>query len=238
MVGIFGTLIFMAIWSLGFLTKTDASTTQNLLRELHATYLAESIAAQVDAQVNTNPWNQRFWFVASLAAGSTGTPMATINKSSPFINLSGETLPPAEFDFTGVIKDLPDELRQYRLYLEVTVRGETYSFSWDKRHEQTLLSGLAHDNTEMDKVVEIPSPVSATDNLIDGIKTEEIKAPATDNSGAGQKVRVSGLRRDRRSHRARTLLPDPKGAPSDPQDQIKAVNDANSKLKDQKGKGQ
>lgn len=231
-IAIFGTIIFLAVWSLGFLTRTDASTTANLLRELQATYLAESIAAQVDVQANSHPWNERFW------VGPTST-TASLNRSSAFVNLSGETLPSGDWDFTGVVKDLPDRLRQYRLYLEVTVRGETYCFTWDKRHEQTLLTGLGEDATETDKTLDAPGPASATDTLLDGIKTQEVSAPATDNSGSGQQQRLGKLRKDRPSHRARALLPDSGGQPADPQDVISSVNGEAQKLpvKQDPGKG-
>lgn len=228
MVGIFGILISLAVFSLSFLTRTDASTTANLLRELHATYLAEGIAAQVEAQVNTRPWNQRFWRQPS------GPQQAALNRTSTVINLSAETLPASEFDFVGIVKDIPHELRQYRLYLEVTVRGETYSFSWDKRHEQSLLAGLSRDATEVDRVVETEGGDTANDKLLSGIKTEGANAEPTDRSPAAQKKRREELRKDRESHRARASLPDSGAPPSDPGDAVREVADLERGLR---GKG-
>ena len=234
MIGIFGTLIFLAVCSLAFLTRTDTSTTQNLLRELHATYLGESIAAQVEVQVNSRPWNERFWKLSWQVAGGTGVPMASLTRTSKVVDLSGDTLPQGDFDYVGVVKDLQTELRQYRLYLEVTVRGETYTFSWDKRHEQTLLTGLSRDATQVDKVIETDGGATTNDNLLEGIKVAGNKAPPTDQSTQTQTARRDDLRRDRKSHRARTTLPDSGAAPADPSDAIKQVQDAEKSLK---GKG-
>lgn len=231
MVGIFGILVSLAVFALSFLTKTDASTTVNLLRELHATYLAEGIAAQIEAQVNSRPWNQRFW------RQPTGPQQAALNRTSQVINLANESLPTDEYDFVGIIKDITGELRQYRLYLEVTVRGETYTFSWDKRHELSLLSGLSRDATEFDKVVETEGGDTANDALLTGIRTEGVNAEPTDRSPPTQRERRKGLRKDRKSHRARATLPDSGAAPSDPGETVRQVSDMERGMRGKGGGG-
>lgn len=62
---------------------------------------------------------------------------------------SKESTPPGDYDFVANVKDLAVDpispegtLREYRLYVEVTVKGETYAFSWDKRHEGSLLKQI------------------------------------------------------------------------------------------------
>src|SRR5207248_7747209 len=137
---------------LSYLTKTDVSTSANMLRENLATNLAEAVAAQMEAQVNAGPWSKRFWFQEWAASGSDDAPPKYMfDQTTPYANLSRDTLPADQYAFTGVIKDLPGSLRQYRLYLEVTVRDETYAFSWDKQWDQSLLTGMNRDATQVDK---------------------------------------------------------------------------------------
>ena len=54
-------VILAAVTSLSYLTSTDATTSGNLVRELKATALAESIAVMTEARANTGPWSRRFW---------------------------------------------------------------------------------------------------------------------------------------------------------------------------------
>lgn len=201
-----------AVFALGFLTKTDVTTSSNMLRENLATNLAESIAAQLEAQVNVCPWHERFWFQEAQARGDTDASHPyPFDRSTPYVNLANDTLPLADLDFAGVIKDLPGELRQYRLYLEVTVRGESYSYSWDKQWEQSLLAGMNRDSTQVDKPLDTgngTTTTATTDELIDGIKQRVEDAPPPDNSGTGQTSRLRRLRKDEPGFDSKTIDPD------------------------------
>jgi uncharacterized membrane protein YgcG len=208
-VAILAFVIFSAMFSLSYLTKTDVSTTGNLLREIQATSLAESIAAQIEAQVNSTPWKDRFWFRAAQGSGSDVT-QATFGRTSPFLNLSKDTLPVGDYDFVGIVKDLTSELRQYRIYLEVAVRDDIHAFSWDKRWEQSLLVGLNCDTTQQGKVLEgTVSQAAPTDLLIDAIKTEVYAAPPPDGSSQIQVDLLARLRQDEKSLKAIALIPPP-----------------------------
>ena len=212
-ISILGLLIMGAIFSLGYLTKTDVSTSSNMLRESLATNIAESVAAQIEAQVTIRPWGERFWLLEAQAAGAADgiPPFLAFDSSTPYVNLSKDTLPADQYDFTGVVKDLPGELRQYRLYLEVTVKGETYAFSWDKQWDQSLLTGMNRDSTQVDKPVDAGTgSTMPTDQLIDGIKKRVTDAPPPDNSGTSQTARLKALRSDEPGFASTTIAPDPK----------------------------
>jgi len=214
-IAILAILIFGAVFSLGFLTKTDVTTSSNMLRENLATNLAESIAAQIESQVNGVPWSQRFWLLEAQASGSTGDDgvpaVYAFDSSTPYVNLANDSLQPDQFDYSGVVKDLPGALRQYRLYLEVTIRDESYAFSWDKKWDQSLLMGMNRDSTQVDKPLDFGTGTTApTDQLIDGIRQRVDSAPPTDNSGASQTARIKRLRGDEPGFASTTIAPDPK----------------------------
>lgn len=208
-IAILGLLLCGAVFSLSFLTKTDITTSSNMLREQLATNIGESIAAQIEAQVNLRPWYERFWFLEAQTRGDPSPYPLQIVKASPYANLSRDQLPHSEIDYTGIIKDLPGELRQYRLYLEVTVKGEMYAFSWDKRWEQSLLQGMNRDSTQVDKPIEIADPTGgANDELIEGIKKRVDEAPPPDATrDARQAERLRRLRGDETNFDAATVDP-------------------------------
>lgn len=215
-------VIMTGVFSLSFLTKTDVSTTSILLRELQATYLAESVAVQVAARVNSMPWHYRFWYIDALAKGTivdgTGVSASmTFDENTGVANLSGDSLPPGEYTYMGVVKDLPSTLREYRLYLEVVVDGELYAFSWDKRYDMALLASLNHDTTMVDKIVDSLNPApDPADKLIEVIKTEAEEAPPPEAVNQNQITKLAGLREDEKSFKARALTPDPTNGPTVP----------------------
>lgn len=216
-------VIFAALFSLSYLTRTDIVSSSNLLREITATALAESIAAQVEARVNSHPWVDRFWLDAAQAAGTATTgdqpPSMTLDRSCPFIDLSRDSTPEADYEFTGVVKDLSLELREYRLYLEVTVKGETYSFSWDKRWEMALLTALNRDMTQVGKSLDEVSsaPQTATDTLLDGIKDAANTAPPPDQPAPTVAAKIKRLRHDEKGFKATAVPGDPAAEPVVPQ---------------------
>lgn len=223
LVVVFIALTIMAfLFSVSFMTRSDVSSSTQMLRELHATHMGESVAAQVEALTNNRPWTQRFWLLESLTAGN---PLGlgveakhTFGKSSRYVHLGGDTLPDSEYDFTAVVKDLPDRLREYRLLVEVTVRGQSYVFSWDKRWDQSLLAGMNHDGTMMDKPLEdLDGAASgAADLMIDTIKNEADTAPPPEGATADQIDRLARMRRDEPSFVAIAIVPDPAGTPLGP----------------------
>lgn len=217
LVVILAMIAMLALFSVGFMSKTDIASTGHFLRELLATHLCESVAAQIEAQVNSAPWFERFWLVEAQAAfGPAAKPMLSFDKTLAYIDLSADTLPAKEYELKGVVKDLPGELRQYRIYLECTVRGETYAFSWDKRWEQTLMTGLNRDSTELDKPIDAAATGGRTDELIDSIKEEVAKAPEPEGANPAQEQRLEDLREDERSFDVTATLPDPTKVPAVP----------------------
>lgn len=202
-VSVLALVVFAALFSLSYLTRTDVVSSSNLLREITATAIAESIAAQIEARTNTHPWPERFWLPES------GPPQAMIDRSTPEIDLSRESLPAADFEFTGIVKDLPSELREYRIYLEVKVKGETYAFSWDKRWEMSLLAALNRDMTQVGKTYdEVPTNLNATDTLIDKIKDDADAAPPADpalSPAAPLAAKVKRLRREEKTFKGRAF---------------------------------
>jgi len=213
-------MFFIGVVSVGFLTRTDISTTSNFLRELLATHLAESIATQIEAQTSSRPWKSRFWLLeaqkAGTSSGDTGVvPTYSLKKGCPYVNLSKDTLSADEYDFIGVVKDLAAELRAYRIYLEVTLRGETYAFSFDKRWSQTLLSGFNQDGTLVDKPMGLLDGSSlGTDKFLDNLKAKGQQAVPPDGSNQEQVQRLTNLHQDEKSFKGNAIMPGPKTAPS------------------------
>ena len=174
-------LILMAVTSLSFLTSTDSTTSGNLVRELKATALAESIAVTAEARANTGPWSKRFWAPKPPPAA---TPPAPASAPARLVfSKSGAEFADAEggigkedYDYVGVIKDTSSALHTYRIYIEVTWQGELYTFTWDKKYEESLMGAVNRDATLIDKRVEGTSGTttdnSETDQLIDQIKAK------------------------------------------------------------------
>lgn len=203
LVCILSVVIFVSLFALGFLTKTDVRTSSNLLREILATSLAESIATQMEAQANSKPWADRFWLDPAVAPPA----LMTFDRSCSYVNLSKESVSASDYDFAGVIKDLPSELREYRIFISVTLKNETYNFTWDKRWEMALLTGLNRDTTMMDKTLEqAPATESAVDALINDIKQKVEAAPPPDRSPQAQRTRIKALRKDEKSFKATAEL--------------------------------
>jgi hypothetical protein len=204
-------VVSTALFALNFMTKTDASTTAKLLREMTATTMAESIAAQIEARVNTHPWGERFWLDATPGANP---PQVRVGRDSPFLDLSRDALPLSDFEVAGIVKDLPGELREYRVYLEVGYRGETFAFSWDKRWDKTLLMGLGQGT--LDVSLDGPDAAQgASDALIETIKTQVETAGAPDATPA-QRDALKDLRRDEPSFKATAITPGPAKQPALP----------------------
>lgn len=217
-IAILSAVMFVAMFSLGFLTRTDVTTSSFLMREVQATHLAESIAAQVEAHANSRPWSKRFWFLEALAAGTAKkgdgiAPAFPFDTSTKYVNVSRDSLPAADYEFVGVIKDLPTELWEYRLFVEVTLRGERYAFTWDKRWDQGLLSAMSRDATLLDKPLEgIDVGLPPVDTLIDTIKDQAKAAPPPEGANPPQQALIGDLREDEGSFDATAIPPDP-GAP-------------------------
>lgn len=213
LVCILAAVVFVSLFAVGFLTKTDVRTSSNLLREILATSLAESIATQMEAQANSRPWVERFWLEA-VGPDETSMPF---DRSCTYINLKNESVSPSDYEFAGIIKDLSAELREYRIFLSVTLKDETYNFTFDKRWEMALLTGLNRDTTMMDKALELTgTPTEAgVDGLIDQIKEKVDLAPPPDKSPQAQRTRIKDLRKDEKKFKASVEL-DKKGGGKKP----------------------
>lgn len=210
-VSVLALVVFAALFSLSYLTRTDVVSSSNLLREITATSIAESIAAQIEARTNTHPWPDRFWLPDS------GPPERRIDGATPEIDLSRESFPSADYEFVGIVKDLPTELREYRIYLEVKVKGETYAFSWDKRWEMSMLAAMNRDMTQVGKSYDdVPANLNATDTLINTIKEAADTAPPADSSltqSAPLAAKVARLRKDEKTFKGRAFPGAPANRP-------------------------
>jgi hypothetical protein len=212
-------LIFMALGSLSYLSSTDAGTTAHLVRELQATALAESIAVTVEARVNSGPWIKRFWLEEALAAATQPeagvTPLVAFSRESGHFPSVGEGLAPLDWGYAGIVKDVSSSSRIYRIYVEVLLAGERYTFSWDKRYEESLMGAMNRDATVMDKRIE-ETPAAATDpndQLIDVIK-QKSKEPAPDSVEDKYKDVLGKLEGDEEAVRgATTVATEPDGIP-------------------------
>lgn len=173
-------MILMAVSSLSYLTSTDSTTSGNLVRELKATALAESLAVTAEARANTGPWSHRFWAPLPAAAADSSLPSSAparlvFSRSGAEFATVDAGLENEDYDYIGVVKDTSSALRTYRIYIEVTYNGELYTFTWDKRYEESLMGAVNRDATLMDKRVEGGGPGDAdsteTDQLINAIKS-------------------------------------------------------------------
>lgn len=211
-VSVLALVVFAALFGLSYLTRTDVVSSSNLLREITATAIAESISAQIEARTNTHPWADRFWLVDGAPK-----PELAINRGTREIDLSRESFPSSDYDFVGIVKDLPTELREYRIYLEVTVKGEVYAFSWDKRWELSLLAALNRDMTMVGKSYDdVPANTNATDTLINTIKDAADTAPPPEpglSAAAPLATKVKRLRKEEKSFKGRAFPGAPANQP-------------------------
>lgn len=215
-------VIGMSVFSFQFLTRTDVTTTVNLVRELQATNLAESIATQIESRANRRPWELRFWLKESLARGSSGAgagvmAQSSFSKASGHVRLAKDVLPADAYEFVGVVKDVDPGRREYRIYVEVALQGETFAFSWDKRHQESLLGGMNADTSRLDKRLEDVAPNSKpTDQLIDKIKEKAAEPPADAVDQQFAEL-LRRLETDEKIFEGSTQIPpEPTGIPSPP----------------------
>jgi len=196
-------LILMAVTALSYLTSTDATTSGNLVRELKATALAESIAVTAEARANTNPWSRRFWAPAAAPARLI---FARGDGNFPTVE---EGLENEDYSYAGVIKDTNAALHTYRIYIEVTWNGDKYTFSWDKGFEESLMGSMNRDATLIDKRVEDPGATSTSadntpvDQLIDQIVTRA-RTPVPNSEEDKNKAVLSSLTRDTNTYTSAT----------------------------------
>lgn len=215
-------VIGMSVFSFQLLTRTDVTTTVHLVRELEATNLAESIATQIESLANRKPWELRFWLKEALARGGAGPAAGVVvqtsfAKGSPHVRLGKDALPDTAYDFVGVVKDVDAGRREYRIYVEVVLQGESYAFSSDKRHQESLLGGMNADTSRLDKRLEDVAPNSKpTDQLIDQIK-EKAAAPPADGVDQQFGDLLRRLDTDKKIFEGSSQLPpEPTGIPSVP----------------------
>lgn len=212
-------VIGLAVFSFNFMTKTDVTTTVNLVRELQATNLAESIAAQIESRANRHPWELRFWLKESLGASSSGAlePQISFDKASGHVRLDRDVLPADSYDFVGIVKDVDPGRREYRVYVEVMLQGESYTFSWDKRYVESMLGGMNADTSRLDKRLELTPPnAKPTDQLIDKIKAVAA-APPPDALDARFAEMLKQLQSDKTIFEGSNgVPPEPTGTPSPP----------------------
>ncbi|MBI4862402.1 MAG: hypothetical protein HY815_19410 [Candidatus Riflebacteria bacterium] len=213
-------IIFVGVSSMDYLTRADVSATTNLVRELKATYLAESIAAQIESRANRHPWELRFWLIEAQAAGTVTPgsgimPSVTFNRSTSHVDLSGDATPSTEYDFVGVVKDVDSGMKDYRIYVEVNYQGTSFTFSWDKRYQESLLGGMNRNTSRLDKQLEETAANTVpTDQLIDGIKSSAA-APAPGTLSPEFLQLLDTLRTDERTYAGATETPpEPAGSPS------------------------
>lgn len=209
-------LAFVGISSMDYLTRGDVNSTAAMVRELYATYLAESIAAQIEARVNARPWEQRFWELENQAKGTVGAPLP-FSKSSGHLKIAAEGVAEREYDFVGVVKDLSSGgLHDYRIYVEVSVQGSQFSFSWDKRCAESLLTGLNRDASRLDKQLEDTAPDTApTDQMLESIK-EASNVPGADTISTGYADLLRKLNGDAQLFQGATELPPKPEEPTPP----------------------
>jgi hypothetical protein len=225
-----GIVIFSGVFSLGYMTHSDVSTTTRMLREIRASFLADSVFAQIEGQVNNTPWNQRFWLreaqrAGTYTPGSGLVPLYTFDKNCNYLNLSNDSLDESEYELNGQLKDLPanpldastNDLMSYRVYLEVTLKGEHYAFVADRHYSVGLLAGLNRDTALLGKGLdEGVAPAGAVDNMMNTIQNQVFQAPSTDGATPGQKAAIQQLRHDRKSFKAVALMQTPEAPPTMP----------------------
>lgn len=222
-------MILMAVFSLSYMTSSDATISGHLVHELQATALAESLAVTIEARVNSGPWMKRFWLTESAAAnpqapdGPGVLPLLTFTQASGLFPTVGEGLEGLEWGYTGVVKDTDPDSHSYRIYVEVTLAGERHTFSWDKRYDESLMGAVNRDATVMDKRLEQDAPVDAptandpADQLIESIKTKS-KEPQPDSQEDRFKGILTKLEGDQQTFEgAATVASEPAAAPELPE---------------------
>jgi hypothetical protein len=215
------TLLFLilsvAILAFNFMTHTDVISTTNLYHEVQATYLAESIATQIEALANRHPWDKRFWLLQTQKVGGTGgaLPLATFDKSSPYIRVNTD-IGDGDFQFDGVVKDLAEAGCNYRIYVEVIVRDEKYAFCWDKKFDAGLLGGLNQGATHLSKGLDKEPPnTRGTDAILNSLKLQLETAPPPGGGGQEASQLLTKLAAESTGFRGQAITPDP-GAPKAP----------------------
>lgn len=226
---VLGLLIAGALSSLSFLTHSDVSSTEKLLREVAATSIAESVAAQFEAQVNRRPWSDRFWWREAQASGALAAapdqPVSYgFDGTSKYLKLSDETTHDHPYEIAGVVKDLPSAPRSYRIYVQVTFRGDRYTFSWDKLFQESFLGNMNHDSTQNESGLELTeadgtAPAGGVaDQILDDVRNRQDTAPpASDpSSSTGVLDLLNTLHEAASTLERTTVTPDPSTAPSHP----------------------
>jgi hypothetical protein len=209
-------LAFIGLSSFDFLTRTDVSTTGNLIRELRATYLAESISAQIESRVNRHPWEERFWWLATRPQPR--VPFY-LGKSGGHVKIAGD-VPENEYDYNGFVQDRDENLREYRIVMEVRYQQHQYTFTWDKKFEESLIGGLNRDTSRLDKQLEEFPPgeqkEEETNTILDRIKAAAESTP-TDRVNTEFADLLKRLRTDQAVIQGAAGLPEePPGEPSMP----------------------
>ena len=142
LVVLFAFLISSALTALAYLTRGDAGGTAELVREVHANALAESIVAQLDARAARRPWSARFWLLEAQAAGAAAPYGVDFHQGSGHVDLTGDVLPADRYDYRGRIEDADVEQGIYRVIVEVTVDGQAFARAWERRAGDSLLRGI------------------------------------------------------------------------------------------------
>ena len=241
-------IAFVGISSMDYLTRSDMSSTATMVRELYGTYLAEAVAAQVEARVNARPFEQRFWELANQAKGTPGAPY-TFGKTTNDLKITMDGVPDSDWDYVGVIKDLNAGLQEYRLYVEVSYQSAHFTFSWDKRCDESLLSGLNRDASRLDKQIDETAPPvdpkdpnDPTGNMLNSIK-DASKVPASDQVQLDYQTLLKKLQSDTQMFQGSTEIPakpseaplpppaptyDPSAPPSPPSNKNNSNSNSNS----------
>lgn len=176
-------MILMAVSSLSYLTSADSTSSGNLVRELKATALAESIAVTAEARANTGPWSRRFWAPLPPPAADPTQPSSAparliFTRSGAEFATVDSGLESEDYDYIGVVKDTSAALRTYRIYIEVTWQGEPYTFTWDKKYEESLMGAVNRDATLIDKRTEGGGSTAGADDTETDLLINEIKTRA------------------------------------------------------------
>lgn len=168
---------FMAISTLFTVVSEESAQTGNLVKEIKATYVGESVCSHIVSLVNRRPYEERFFLrFAKLAFSSSGgdpSPVWTFDQS----NFPFEGGMPADWgddvEYAGTVKDLDPYQRTYRVYLEVVCLDHKVTFSFDKRYEEDFLGALNNEATDLNKELDEGLPDQGkTDDQLDKIREE------------------------------------------------------------------
>lgn len=182
------TLIMVALFTAFFLVAEDRQSTVHVVKTVRSTAIAESMKAFVVAQVNSAPWERRFYLLDARSSPIIidGTEMPEVffpffDTDSTFMNL----VPPADrphISFHGVIKDIDALARRYRIWVEIVYMGHLMAFSFDKAFSEDLLGALNHDpntlaRSTLEPDIATTNPLTGTtvgDPLIDAIVNDAL----------------------------------------------------------------